>query len=43
MILSVGTVLSLFSFCLVKVLREKNPSEHLHGLDIDTQDHSNDR
>ena len=38
MILSVGTVISLFVFCLVKVLREKNPSEHLHGLDIDTQD-----
>lgn len=38
MILSVGTVLSLFGFCLVKVLREQNPSEHLHGLDIDTHD-----
>jgi len=38
MILSVGTVLSLFLFCLVKVLREQNPSEHLHGLDIDTKD-----
>ena len=38
MLISVGTVLSLFTFCLVKVLRENNPSEHLHGLDIDTHD-----
>jgi hypothetical protein len=38
MILSVGTVLCLFGFCLVRVLGEQNPSEHLHGLDIDTRD-----
>lgn len=38
MLISVGTVVGLFVFCLVRVLREQNPSEHLHGLDIDTKD-----
>ena len=38
MILSVGTVVCLFAFCLVKVLRGPNPSGRLHGLEIDTQD-----
>ena len=41
MILSVGTVVGLFCWCLWRVLAGSTPdtSEHLHGgLDIDTQD-----
>lgn len=41
MFLSVGTVVSLFTWCLWKVLfRSANDTrEHLHGgLDIDTQE-----
>lgn len=41
MILSVGSVVSLFAFCLIKVLREQNPSKHLHGMDIDPRDADN--
>ena len=41
MILSVGTVVTLFVWCLWRVLFRSNDdtSEHLHGgLDIDTRD-----
>jgi len=41
MTLSVGTVVSLFTWCLLRVLfhRPRDTPEHLHGgLDIDTKD-----
>ncbi len=38
MLLSVGTVTLLFGWCLYRVLAEKPPVEHLHGLNIDTHD-----
>ena len=41
MILSVGTVVTLFVWCLWQVLFRSSPDtpEHLHGgLDIDTKD-----
>lgn len=39
MILSVGFVVSLFGWCVVKVLLGGPPAEHLHSLDsIDTKD-----
>lgn len=42
MLISVGTVVCLFGFCLFKVLKEPKPSDHLHGLDIDTKDIDSD-
>jgi hypothetical protein len=39
MTLSVGFVLSLFGWCIFKVLTSKGSSDSLHGLDdIDTKD-----
>lgn len=39
MILSVGFVLSLLTFCFYRVLRSPGTTEHMHGpLDIDTHD-----
>ena len=33
MILSVGFVVTLFSWCIYRVLIEKKPEEHLHGIE----------
>ena len=41
MVLSVGTVVSLFAWCLFRVMfrSSSNTQDHLHGgLDIDTTD-----
>lgn len=38
MLISVGSVTALFIFCLIRVLREPEPSSHLHGLDIEPND-----
>jgi len=39
MILSVGFVVSLFVWCIVRVISSKGPVDSLHGLeDIDTRD-----
>lgn len=39
LILSVGFVVSLFCWCIYRVLAYKPPPRHLHGLDdIDTKD-----
>jgi len=35
---SVGAVISLFSWCLYRVLARKPPLDHLHGLNIDPHD-----
>lgn len=36
---SIGIVCSLVVFCLLKILRESKPQEHLHApLEIDTYD-----
>ena len=37
MLVSVGTVVTLFLFCLVRVLKEPEP-EHLHGMNIESDD-----
>lgn len=43
MILSVGFVVSLFSWCVFRVLTSKGPVDSLHGLDdIDTRDVEDD-
>jgi hypothetical protein len=38
MILSVGAVATLFSWCLYKVLTTPEESEKIHGFEIDTPD-----
>lgn len=40
MFISVGGVVSLFLWCIIRVLVHKPapPVEHMHGLDIDTRD-----
>ncbi|MCL4180554.1 MAG: hypothetical protein KJ072_22765 [Verrucomicrobia bacterium] len=39
LILSVGFVTTLFTWCIVRVLWGRRPLDHLHGLeDIDTRD-----
>lgn len=39
MIVSVGTVTILFTWCIYKVMtEEKVEDHHIHGLDIDTPD-----
>lgn len=38
MLLSVGTVVSLFSWCIWKVLTTPNEAEHLHAVDLHTPD-----
>ncbi len=39
MLLSVGAVVALFIFCLVKViLGGPAEADHLHGMNIDTKD-----
>lgn len=44
MILSVGGVVTLFVWCIYRVLfhRPKPPPEHLHGFDINTRDRDTD-
>jgi hypothetical protein len=36
--LSVGSVVALFTWCLIKVLRTPNEEEHLHGVPFHTPD-----
>ncbi|MCH8966332.1 MAG: hypothetical protein IID43_01515 [Planctomycetes bacterium] len=39
MVCSIGLVLALSGFCMVKILGEQKPTEHHHApLDIDTHD-----
>ena len=38
MLLSVGTVTSLFAWCIYKVLTSPEESEKLHGFEIDPPD-----
>ena len=39
MIVSVGTVTSLFSWCIYKVMTEdKLEDKHIHGLELETPD-----
>jgi hypothetical protein len=38
MLLSVGSVTTLFAWCLYRVVACKPPVEKMHGLNIDTQD-----
>lgn len=38
MLISVGTVVTLFTYCLVKVLSTPDTSGSMHGMDIDTKD-----
>lgn len=38
MILSVGSVIGLFIWCLVKILTTPGETEKLHGLDTHTPD-----
>ena len=43
LILSVGTVTVLFSWCIAKVLLTPGESEKLHGFEIETPDVREDR
>lgn len=38
MVISVGSVVGLFSWCLYKILTTPGESEKLHGLDTHTPD-----
>jgi hypothetical protein len=38
MLVSVGTVTSLFSWCVWKVLTTPSASEHVHAVELDTPD-----
>ncbi len=38
MLVSVGAVTILFSWCLFKVLRTPGESEHIHGFEFETPD-----
>ena len=38
MLLSVGTVVSLFSWCIWKVLTTPHETEKIHGVDFHTPD-----
>ena len=38
MLLSVGTVTTLFAWCIYKVLTSPSESEKLHGFEIETPD-----
>lgn len=42
MSLSVGSVVTLFIWCIYRVLAYKPPAEHMHGFDIDTKDQDTD-
>lgn len=43
MLLSVGIVVSLFSWCIWKVLTTPNEAEKVHGLEMETPDIKKDR
>ena len=38
MLLSVGTVSLLFTWCIYKVLSTPGETEHIHGFEIETPD-----
>ena len=38
MLLSVGTVSTLFTWCIYKVITTPGETEHLHGFEIETPD-----
>ena len=42
MLLSVGTVVALFLWCMAKVLISPQDSEHMHGFSEETPDVSED-
>ena len=42
MLISVGTVVTLFSWCICKVLSISGETEHLHGFEQETPDEKND-
>lgn len=43
MALSVGAVVSLFIWCMVKVLITPEETEHVHGLSEETPDRAQDQ
>jgi hypothetical protein len=44
LILSVGFVISLFAWCITRILTGHQPVDRLHGLeDIDTHDQDDER
>lgn len=43
MLLSVGTVVSLFSWCIWKVLTTPNETEKIHSMEFETPDVKADR
>lgn len=43
LILSVGTVTTLFVWCIWKVLSTPGETEHIHGFEIETPDEIADR
>jgi hypothetical protein len=44
LILSVGFVISLFAWCITRILTSRQPVDKLHGLeDIDTHDQDDER
>ncbi len=43
MALSVGTVVSLFIWCMAKVLTTPEETEHMHGFSEETPDSRDDR
>lgn len=42
LLLSVGTVVSLFLWCMAKVLTTPQETEHMHGFNEETPDVSED-
>ena len=43
MALSVGTVSTLFCWCIWKVLTTPGEAEHMHGFEIETPDEKEDK
>lgn len=43
LILSVGSVVALFVWCIVKVITTPSETEKLHGFDTHTPDQDSDR
>ena len=42
LMLSIGTVSTLFVWCITKVLSTPGETEHMHGFDVDTPDQRED-
>ena len=43
LIVSVGTVTTLFSWCIYKVITTPGETEHMHGLEMEVPDEKKDR